>query len=159
MIPRLPSAEQHRRGGYFCLMPRERRGHSVGTPILVIQVGEVDDPEKRHKYYKFAVEKAGRLHAYADTDSHKSSWQSRHPSTDRWGGAILTNKWIFSFSGLPELADEAIMLFAAITLGFMERADADAIARISDNQLYFKLFVQRGWSDHNQTVWDPARMT
>lgn len=91
-----------RQGGYFCLLDPIHN-----CPELVIAIGVIA-PEKRAKYFEFCQEKSRRL---ADHEDDLSSWQTRHPEQGQWGGAIRTlDQKIFSFSGLPELGDEAVML-------------------------------------------------
>lgn len=87
-------------GGYLCVADR------AGTPLVVAKIGEVD-AEKTSKYMSFCQEKARRL---ADHPEHVASWQSRKPDEDQYGGAVSGDHYILSFSGLPELADEAVML-------------------------------------------------
>lgn len=93
---------QGKRGGYFCLADGE-----TGLPLLLACIGEVPD-EKVERYLRLCQEKPRRLAKYAP---HVSSWMSRNPEADEWGGAIrITSNMIFSFSGLPELGDEVLML-------------------------------------------------
>lgn len=103
----LPDWPKDRSGGYFCL------ADGAGVPIIIVKVGE-PSIEKREKYRQFCIEKAARL---AQFEGHQSSWQSRDPDYDMWGGAVRIKKnddeFIFSFSGFPELADEALMLLTA----------------------------------------------
>ncbi|MBI2013324.1 MAG: hypothetical protein HYS87_00600 [Candidatus Colwellbacteria bacterium] len=111
----LPPDEKHRSGGYFCLRPLGLEC----APVVVSQIGTITDPVKARKYFELAQEKANRLDAHIKTMGHKSSWQSRDPAKNQWGGAIFANGWIFSFSGLPELADEAAMVLVAMRFGFL----------------------------------------
>ena len=94
-----------REGGYLCIADGKN-----GLPILTVLVGKVP-PHKARKYLAFCQEKAGRL---AGNRGHLSSWESRDPQKDHWGGAIRFNDYILSFSGLPEMGDEAAMLVAAM---------------------------------------------
>jgi len=97
-----------KKGGYFCVAD----GLS-GTPLLVALVGEVP-LEKVEKYLEFSQEKSRRL---AFQIGHLSSWESRDPSHNQWGGAIRIEDMIFSFSGLPELGDEVLMLLVGQMYG------------------------------------------
>ena len=125
-----------RRGGYFCLV--ERGWNPMALPTLVLGVGTVP-AEKGPKYLAFTQEKARRLHQHPE---HRSSWQSRNPDKDEWGGAIVAGPYIFSFSGFtPDTADEAAMLLAAVELGYLEMVEALAIANRSDNQLFKQMPV------------------
>jgi hypothetical protein len=97
-----------REGGAFCLA-----NAGLGIPYRVALVGH-PNPEKVSKYVDFCQEKSRRL---AFNLNHVSSWESRNPDADQYGGAIRCQILILSFSGFPELGDEAIMLKAAQTLG------------------------------------------
>lgn len=121
--------DPNRQGGYFCLV--EKEGNPLALPTLVLGIGAVP-AEKGPKYIAFTQEKAKRLAEHLD---HVSSWQSRNPDEDKWGGAIVAGPYIFSFSGLPELADEAAMALAAVELDYMTIVQALAIADHSGNQL------------------------
>lgn len=123
-------------GGYFCLTGVWQ----PETPILIMQVGE--QPEaSRIRSFGFCQEKAQRLLAHPD---HVSSWQSRNEAAQSYGGAIRCGDYAFSFSGLPELADEAMMLTLLRHNKWctwqIERKpaeyDLDAIARLSQNPYY-----------------------
>ena len=125
-----------RSGGYFCVSEPER-----GFPILVTPVGIIP-VEKGEKYLSFCQEKAKRLASHQD---HRSSWESRNPVADQWGGAVCVSSvetLIFSISGFPELGDEAIML---ATGGMIFNATdhrnvfdrLDNIAKRSNNPYWF----------------------
>lgn len=125
--------DPERQGGYFCFAMTE--GNPSALPTLIVGVGTVP-PEKGPKYLAFAQEKARRLF-YLPT--HRSSWQSRNPDRNMWGGAIAAGPYIFSFSGLPEHGDEAAMLLAAIGHGSLIRVEAATIASYSSNQLFIRM--------------------
>lgn len=124
------------RGGYFCLA--ERIGNPTALPTLTLGIGTVP-AEKGPKYLALAQEKARRLaeHAY----EHTSSWQSRSPEESRWGGAIVAGHYLFSFSGLPEIADETAMLITAMELEYLTLTQAMAIAGHSDNKLFIRMLT------------------
>lgn len=125
-----------RRGGYFCLV--EPEGNQMALPTLVLGIGTVP-AEKGPRYLALAQEKARRL---AKHPEHRSSWQSRNPDKDEWGGAIVASPYIFSFSGLsPDTADEAAMLMVAVELGYLELVKALTIAKLSANQLFKRMPV------------------
>lgn len=91
-----------RRGGYLCVAEGD-----TGNPHFTVLVGGSVSQEKLPKYYRLAHEKAVRL---ARNPKHISSFQSRD-GKERFGGAVRTlNGWILSFSGFPELIDEALVL-------------------------------------------------
>jgi hypothetical protein len=124
-LPSNPSPE--RCGGYFSASK-----YGVVEQALV---GIVEDEEKRKKYSKFSYEKNERLF---NNSGDVSSWQSRNPETDAWGGSIRAEEGVLlSFSGLPELADEAIVLVIAVGLGLLEFDTASYIVSISSN-IYFE---------------------
>ena len=85
-------------------------------------------------------EKARRL--FANQLQHGiSSWQTRDLKLDQFGGAIRifitigednhTERLILSFSGLPEIGDEAVMLCTAIERFGLQFSAAKKIAGIS----------------------------
>lgn len=91
-------------------------------PILQVYIGEVVE-EKFSKYGDLSLEKATRM---AEHPEHWCSAQSRDPDDitedqlaaeggrqRRWGGAIRSHKTglIYSFSGLPEACDHAMMVW------------------------------------------------
>lgn len=122
-----------RTGGYFCLADKES-----GMPLFITQVGEVPK-EKAGKYLSFCQEKAGRL---AQNKAHWSSWQSRNPDQEKWGGAVRTEIGILSFSGLPELGDEAVMLVVRCLTDHMYWAtvqEEKEIAAFSNNRYFIPL--------------------
>ncbi|HMP67349.1 MAG TPA: hypothetical protein PKA60_01195 [Candidatus Paceibacterota bacterium] len=120
--------------GYLTIMDTATTN---GTVMLISQIG-ICPPDKWEKYFRFSQEKAARL----QLKRHDiSSWQSRNEVLDQYGGAIRTTPgWlILSFSGLPELADEALMLYLAVQLGWMPIGEAMSIASISNNNYFQKL--------------------
>lgn len=101
--------------------------------------------EKTQKYLALAQEKAHRLLAdfLRCPDFYVSSWQTRNPETNKWGGSVLfklddISCNIFSFSGLAELTDEAISLMLGKHFGGVEE-ECEYIAAISDNQVYYEM--------------------
>ncbi len=131
---KLPKEEVVRDGGYLCVAPHMQNG----VPFLVALVGTV--PElKAERCRVFAEEKVARLNKHPE---HVSSWQSRDPAASQWGGAIVAGDYVLSFSGLPEDADEALMLFTAIRLGLIPTG-GEKMSRIldaSNNRRYDDLF-------------------
>ena len=92
-------------GGYFCLADAGT-GNPLFEPALIGTVPQ----EKKEKYLAFCQEKAKRL---ANHPEHEASWESRNEEANEWGGALRIGTLIFSFSGLPEWGDEALMLILA----------------------------------------------
>lgn len=93
-------------GGCFCLADAKTGVLFPGEPVLVGRVPR----EKVERYSTLCQEKAARLAAHPE---HESSWESRDPNADQWGGAVRIGGLILSISGLPELGDEAVMLVLA----------------------------------------------
>lgn len=119
----------YRDGGYFCLLSK-----TSGKPLFIALIGKVHE-EKADKYLKLAQEKAIRLHDLHGRKKHLSSWQSREPENKRYGGAIIGDHYIWSFSGLPEEGDEAAMLVAAQNAGDINLKTRNVIARLSRNPI------------------------
>ncbi len=132
-----------RDSGYFTLYDA---ASIKGIPIIIFAV-DVCPPEKREQYFAYSQEKAVRL---AQNSEHISSWQSRNPEKNCYGGAIRVGpakNLIMSFSGLPELADEAVMLATALRLLWMSHDEAIQIAKASNNQ-YFGKLAKKVWLDN-----------
>lgn len=88
------------KGGCFCLMEKE-------TGIIFFTSFFGNSPkEKMKKRFELAQEKANRLFQHPE---HKTSWESRDPNNDKWGGAVSGKKYIYSFSGFPENMDTVAM--------------------------------------------------
>lgn len=102
-------ADPAKTGGYFCLLDL-RTGAILTTTII----GSVP-PEKTLRYKWLAEEKALRLYRFHTLIDcrHVASYQSRNEPDDKWGGAVLGDRFIYSFSGFPEIYDEAISLAVA----------------------------------------------
>ncbi len=100
-------------GGYLAIVELGR-----GDLEMLVGLG-YSSPEKVDKRMEFAIEKGKRLYGLTDF----TSYESRKPEIDRWGGAVRGRELIFSFSGLPELWDEAAMFVLAIRLGQLRETD------------------------------------
>ena len=118
-------------GGYFGLFPKARF-RRIASPTVFQAIGRIN-PGKRNLAKKRAQEKPRRLNAHPN---HVSSYQSRNEKRDRWGGAIATRNCYLSFSGLPELCDEALVLIVGRKLGLLTDKQARRIAGISKNGLF-----------------------
>lgn len=89
-----------RKGGWLAVFDTHQPHH----PVAHILVGQwPDQAEQRHAY---SLEKGRRLIARGGS----SSFETRDPDQSHWGGAIQYNGLVFSFSGLPEHADEIMMI-------------------------------------------------
>jgi hypothetical protein len=110
------------RRGYLTLMD----GLS-GEVIFTVPFGEIPE-EKREKYFELSQEKAKRVFENFSKKGHTTSFESRDEDKQQYGGAIYVNYHsgaiILSFSGMPELIDEAMM----ITLADKLLVDIETIA-------------------------------
>lgn len=97
--------------------------------LLICQIG-VNPIDKREKRLALCQEKARRL---ALNHKHNSSFQSRNPEEARFAGAIRAGTLILSFSGLPELDDEALMAYVAYRARLLTKNEALEIGVISKN--------------------------
>lgn len=127
--------DESRTGGYMTVLSLTDRPPT--TALLVAEIGELTDPEKIKKYHDFSREKADRLRLNIAM-GHSSSWQSRNPDENHWGGAIRAGGAILSFSGLPELADEALTLEVARRLGMLSHELCLQIAQTSNNEIFHR---------------------
>ena len=80
-------------------------------------------------------EKLARL---ASHRHHLSSAESRNPDRLQFGGAIRTNWYMLSMSGLPEDGDEICVLKFAVERSWLTDDQAKRIAELSDNHLWEK---------------------
>lgn len=121
-----------RTGGFFAL---SRPG--MPSSYAHIEWGALP-VDKRSRSFELVNEKKGRLEAHP---RHFTSYQSRNPHAavidmfgrkqpwGKWGGAIRAGDYIISFSGFPELWDEAAMLVLAIRMGWLD--ETATLRRIS----------------------------
>lgn len=133
-----------RMGGYLCVAEGE-----TGNPHFTVLVGGHVNQEKLPKYYHLSHEKAVRL---SQNPTHVSSFQSRD-GKNQFGGAVRTlDGLIYSFSGFPELIDEALVL-VLMQLGAKYRIrektktiehHCNVIAELSNNKFYTGL---ENWCD------------
>jgi hypothetical protein len=90
-------------------------------------------------YLTLSQEKGRRLFRNAD---HLSSWQTRNQDAEEWGGAIRAGQngcLLLSLSGFPDDGDEVICLYAALTLGWLDRSGAERIISYSKNRFLHRL--------------------
>lgn len=124
-----------RSGLSLCLMrPVEHEGGWTHEELVQISVGTIP-PGK--KYAGYAREKCERLCANPDD---LSSWPSRNPTAEQYGGAIrlqLTDgsSLVIAISGLPELVDEAAVVEIGKALELITPDEIRQIAGISKNPL------------------------
>ena len=120
-----------RQAGYFTL-----RDIATGRVIFTIILGDVPK-EKQEKYLQLSLEKGDRLYKnYKSNFKNFSSWQTRNPDKDLWGGAIRAGKYVLSFSGLSELLDEAFVLEVALTMNWENPYRLYEISQVSNNYFY-----------------------
>jgi len=123
-----------KKGGYLSVF-------SIPNAMLgfISCVGSIVPPEKWQDYARNSQEKGIRLLTTHQELGHLTSYESRDPDNNKWGGAVYADKYIFSFSGLPELADEAIMLTLAVELDFLSLQNASDIAKRNNNPIFDSL--------------------
>ena len=135
-----------RRGGYFCMGGPNQFG--VFTVTDRRPIGPTPT-KKRRRYKDLSLQKLNRLFF---NPGYFSSWQLRKPERDQWGGAIRAGDYIFSFSGLPELADEAAMLIVAVMLLLLTYEQACSIAELSNNQYFLGNGIRDFLGQHPRTT-------
>ncbi len=116
----------------------------MATTMLVGQVGQHEA-----RLVELVAEKNTKLRERNFSAGHQTSRQSRDPYQVRFGGAIITKygfanmsgPLIVGVAGLTEEADEAFAITIARLTGFLQRADADTLAAMSNNQLYIELLM------------------
>jgi len=131
----LPNSDSKGKEGGFLTIRDKGTGHI----LITLLIGKVPH-EKAAKYHGLSQEKGGRIHNRIGLgENHISSWQSRNPDSGLWGGAIATKKFIVSFSGMPELGDEAIVLAIAMQMKWLNQQEAEKIASTSQNPFFIQL--------------------
>lgn len=123
-----PAFPLDRYGGYLTIMER-----NSGRVLLTVPVGTCAKPKVK-AYRDFSIEKADRVFG---NPTHISSWETRNESEQKYGGAIVAGDLILSFSGFPEHWDETLVLTLAARHGWITRDEAEAITKISDNQIFW----------------------
>jgi hypothetical protein len=117
VIPTMQVADPTDTGGYFGVFDLE-----TGLPLDLFPIGEFPSAEKAQRYLANCLEKADRLHRWVKC-GHITSWESRDPDEmpaelrKRYGGAIIIDNLIYSFSGFSEHGDEWVCVIAAETNG------------------------------------------
>ena len=134
----LPFSDENHQGAFFSL-----KKFGYGWLIARMIIGYVPI-EKLEKYGRFSMEKPERIESHLP-EIHYSSFQSRNPELDQWGGGILgfeneNPSFGYGCSGLfPEHCDEAVCLLVALKLGHLNIAQACYIAGISQNEIFMKI--------------------
>lgn len=123
-IKRKDNLNPEKKGGYLTIVDKK-----TAEIILIYKVGRIA-PEKVAKYFKISQQKADQLYLNPDL---VSSWQMRDPEKGWYGGAISTEKLIFSFSGLSEHGDEYVVTSIALMFEMLDLGQARNIFMISKN--------------------------
>jgi hypothetical protein len=129
------------RGGYLAALNTS----GIGKVDIILQLGPYN-PEKAVGQIELVQEKCWRLKSFR-TEGHLTSYESRDPDNGKWGGAVYAGDYIFSFSGLPELWDEAAMLVLAIRLGYLHEQDVipDMMPDMRNPHWYPLLVAMQGY--------------
>jgi hypothetical protein len=126
--------EEKKNYGFLTIMDKD--GYLLLPPT---EIGNVP-LEKREKYSSYSLEKAKRLQS--NIKRHFTSYESRDPENGKWGGAIsVNNNLIFSFSGLTEHGDEAIMLRLAKKVKVSNHFFSSLIKELTGNPYICKRFL------------------
>ncbi len=112
------------------------RGEDISKyPVMVTAFYGTEPPTTRS--YRLAVEKAERL---AQNPSHATSYESRIPGHEMYGGAIRIPPGCgigyLSWSGFSEEEDEAFMLSVALRAGIIELPYAKMIVQHTGNRAF-----------------------
>ncbi|MCF7834599.1 hypothetical protein K9M48_00890 [Candidatus Gracilibacteria bacterium] len=135
-------------GGYFTIQYLDENNTVISKKLNSILA------EKKEKYRCLSTEKASRLKRNLTT-GHLTSYESRNPESTviiekgrienwgHWGGAVLINKnFIFSFSGFPELVDEAFVCFLGFKSGLMSKCQLGIIKKRRIDNPYLDIIYQ-----------------
>ncbi len=120
---------KQRSGFYVTVMDQ------FGSVLYQALIGELT-AEKAMKYKLFSLEKANRLKDHPD---HVSSFQTRNPEINAYGGAVRGSiiGILISISGLPDdKDDEAYAAFIGVRQNWLTPGDAGEILKVSDNQIF-----------------------
>ncbi len=125
-------------GGYFRVFDMS------GNHIFSWGVGEIRQrsPVERAIYENTAAEKSDRLIRMGNSHSHITSAQSKVEKILYAGAVRVTDTLIFSFSGLNEEMDEALVLLIATDLGFITPEKALEISGLWKNEGKLKLLLE-----------------
>lgn len=105
--------------------------------VLKGRIGKVQDL-KIDKYHDFAEEKAIRL--VRSGDAYYSSYQTRNPDLEKYGGAIRGGNYILSVSGLAlEHEDEAVVMVTLVLCKQMDEVFANDLAEVTENKIFGQL--------------------
>lgn len=143
MLVGLPEYEEGRSGGYLSIRQKLADEVLLCNRLGIIPHQDDADPQfqtKARKYLHCSLEKAERLIAMAYKHRHIASSQSRDEKEYKYSGAVWCDEFAVSFSGLPELADEALCLTLALHFGWISTERADKIVALSSNPYFHPLW-------------------
>ena len=142
-------ALQGKTGGYFIVKKYITMSGGVFRPIIPVGKIPVDKDEK---YSFLAREKAERLSKDISDTDHLTSYESRDPAFifpenhqlwGKWGGAVLVNMFtIYSFSGFPELVDEAFVCWVALKRRKMTKEYFMELCKRRDDNPYLRVILK-----------------
>ncbi len=101
-----------------------------GQLLLGEKINNPDPAEKLPSWTTNALEKTNRLSKNPD---HVSAWQTRDFDNKSYGGGIKALAHLLGFSGMPEHADEALLVGTGLCMGWLTLEQAVTIFGISGN--------------------------
>lgn len=125
-----------RRGGSFCLM------HHSGMPLLLLPVGFPNQEKVGGYTYKAYNKCKAMLDQRYDDPYLVSSWSVRDHDAEPpiYGGGIrLSNGDYMSFSGFPELVDEAYMIYVGQSFNLLDEERIMDIVQVSGNSMMLEV--------------------
>lgn len=140
MLPRMTTALAEKLnlegevGGGFCVLDKKTREYAI-PPTIEGVVAE----DKQAECLELCAEAAERLRVNNENEveeaKHWLSWESRDPGSNKWGGAIDDGQYIWSFRGISEEADEALMLMTAHMCARISNGSPEFYAKTSGNRI------------------------
>ncbi|MBI2984054.1 MAG: hypothetical protein HYY50_00255 [Candidatus Kerfeldbacteria bacterium] len=118
-------------------------------------VGIVPD-DKLAKRKDIVREKAARLRRMNNQRGDVLSWQSKDEANEQFGGAAFARDVIVAFTGLPQLADEAVSLAVLVRLRALSVAPARQYSLISGSTEFFDLLARLFWPNEFAALGAPA---
>lgn len=136
LLAEFPSMDGH--GGYLC-------SKFIGDERFLLKPEIFGETETAEENIASSKEQATRLEEEYIRNSHVSSFQSRDPEKNKFGGSVIGTdpytrlEHIVSFSGLPEKANEALSTYISLGMRCLDLKKAERIAEISDNEFIRKI--------------------
>lgn len=117
--------ETGRAGGHFCL------ANERAQPVMIHRVEFTPFPPGwAIRTLDLCQEKVQRLLNHPE---HRTSWESRDETKNRFPGAISINGGFISFSGLPPDCDEALVVRLSVLFSALGPTSALHIAELTGN--------------------------